>query len=178
MKILTVLVRARCFVFFRMILFFTIIMLFFNNSKSQVLSQIVREHLWEYEDLFQYEQYGFFDFDIIYVEMKNHNIISNIDSFFNQSQGLITCQFHTLIPNNYSHLLIIDDTRFLIVNMRESLDNVVSKVSIFLCDSNIIQAEAEFWSQVIGLHYANRTVDVFDRPPNWSYDPLKNSLER
>ena len=178
MKNITVLFRASGIVFFRRILILAIILLFFNNSKSQVLSQMVKEQLWEYENLQQYEQYGYFDFDIFYKDMINDTVFSDIDSLFIQPHGFIICAFYTLIPHDYAHLLIVVESRFLIVNMREPLDEVVSKVSNFICDSNEVESETEIWSHVIGLHYANRTVDVFDRPPNWSYDPLKSSIER
>ena len=163
--------------FYRRILLLAIILLFFNNSKSQVLSQTVKSKLWEYENLQQYEQDGYFDFDIFYMDMTNDTIISDIDSLFIQPHGFIMCKFYTLIPHDYAHLLIVYDNVFLVVNMRESLDDVVARVSDFLCNINMIQKETEIWSQIIGLHYANRTVDIFDRPPNWSYNPLKKAIK-
>lgn len=173
MNNITVLFRAFGITFYRRILLLAIILLFFNNSKSQVLSQTVKNKLWEYENLQQYEQYGYFDFDIFYMDMINDTIISNIDSLFIQPHGFIMCKFYTLIPHDYAHLLVVYDNVFLVVNMRESLDDVVARVSDFLCNINMIQKETEIWSHIIGLHYANRTVDIFDRPHNWSYDPLK-----
>lgn len=161
--------------FCRKIFFIAIILLFFNDAISQELSQTVKNQLWEYEDLYQYEQYGFFDFDIFYMDMINDTIISNIDNLFIQPHGLIICKFYTLLPHDYAHLLVIYDSAYLIVNMRESLDKVVSKTSAFLCKYDTPQTE--IWSQIIRLHYENRSVDFYDRPPNWSYDPLKNSIE-
>ncbi len=178
MNNIAVLFRAFGITFYKRILLLATILLFFNNSKSQVLSQTVKKQLCEYENLQQYEQYGYFDFDIFYKDLINDTVFSDIDSLFIQPHGFIICAFYTLIPHDYAHLLIVDESRFLIVNMREPLDEVVSKVSNFICNSNEILSETEIWSQVIGLHYANRTIDVFDRPPNWSYDPLKSSIER
>ena len=150
--------------------FLLLLSLFVTTTFAQKISTITKDSLYEYEKRDSIS-------NVIYIDCIRQINISDIDKFYENNYNLQVCKFKSLTPEDYAHLLILYDKKYLIVNMRKPLDEVISEVFGFLLCSNIPKINTEIWTIIIQAHYANRYVDIYERPRYWSYEPLKSTVK-
>ena len=129
------------------------------NTNAQKLSNIIKTSLYEYEQYVNDDMY----LEVFCYDRTNQATIWNIDSLYEHDSGIKVCHFRTLLPHEFSHLLIIDNKRYIIVNMRKPLDKVLSEVFDFFKNSNESQISPQILTQIISLHYDDRYVELYDR---------------
>lgn len=149
------------------------------HSQAQNLSWVVRDSLWHYEHLWKdYEWNQFKEVNIIYSDIiTNENYWDlEIDSLFESNNKMIIYRFNTLSSYTYTHLLLTFNDKFLIINMRESLDSVLAKIIDFLYSQNNPKIEDAILTEVISLHYNNNRPEGGYQYPYHLYNPLKSSV--
>lgn len=146
----------------RITLLFFLQFICFVNMEAQNLIEAVRDSIW----LFEAEPYeAKNEVCVLYYDMIRDSVIQNIptdvDNYFENKahRRFSTCIIRRFSSDIFFHLLIVKDGKFLIVNMRRPLEEIIVIVDEFISRKKMSPSERRLlWHYIVQLYYRDQKI--------------------